>query len=68
MNRKKTYTAAEVASVLDSVLESLAGNILVVKHDTQEESLSDESLCFSLGQLSGLEVAEQLIEDTKGEL
>ena len=52
MSRKKTYTANEVASILDSLLESLAENILVVNHVTQEENLSEESQYFSLGQLS----------------
>ena len=43
MSRKKTYTADEVASILDCLLESLAENILIVSQVTQEENLSDEN-------------------------
>jgi len=68
MSSKNTYTASDVRRLLDSILESLAENQLVVQQVEQEKDLDKESKVFALGQASGLETAEALIEETKEEV
>lgn len=64
MSSEKTYTAAEVHSILESLLDGLAGNQVVISQTLQDEQLEQETKVFALGQASGLETAEDLITET----